>query len=54
MDPNFALASRNLQKVDIQAVKHANTYDIIRNDVVFITKRALPVPCASAAPLLSA
>lgn len=41
LDPNTALAARNMKSVDFFPAKSANTWDTIRRDVVFITLQGL-------------
>ncbi len=38
---NFALASRNLHKIDVLPVMGANVYDILRRDTLVLTKEAI-------------
>lgn len=41
IDPNFALASRNLYKVDVLPAVGANVYDILNHDYLVLTRAAL-------------
>lgn len=41
VDQNFALASRNLHKVDILPVQGANVYDMLRAEKLVLTKEAV-------------
>jgi large subunit ribosomal protein L4 len=41
MDPNFALAVRNVKSVHLQSIWGANVYDLVRKHVVIITVRGL-------------
>ncbi len=41
IDTNFALASRNIRNVDILPVEGANVYDILRHDILVLTKGAI-------------
>ena len=41
VDANFALAARNLQKVDVLPVQGANVYDIMRRGKLVLTKAAV-------------
>ncbi len=43
MDPNFVLASRNLSNVSLLAASRTNCYDIVKADILILTKRAIPV-----------
>ena len=38
--PNFALASRNLPTIDLLPQEGANVYDILRRDVLVLTRDA--------------
>lgn len=41
LDPNFALAARNIPLVDVLPEQGANVYDILRRDVLVLTKNAV-------------
>lgn len=41
IDTNFALATRNIPKVDVMPSQGANVYDILRRDVLVLTKDAI-------------
>ncbi len=41
VNENFALAARNLQKVDVLPVQGANVYDIMRREKLVLTKAAV-------------
>ena len=41
LNENFALAARNLQKVDVLPVQGANVYDIMRREKLVLTKAAV-------------
>ena len=41
VNANFALAARNLQKVDVLPVQGANVYDIMRREKLVLTKAAV-------------
>ena len=41
LDPNFAKAARNLPHVDVLPEQGANVYDILRRDVLVLTKNAV-------------
>lgn len=41
LDQNFALAARNLPKVDVLPTQGANVYDILRRDTLVLTKAAV-------------
>lgn len=41
LDENFALATRNIPKVDLLPAQGANVYDILRRDVLVLTKDAV-------------
>lgn len=41
LDPNFALAARNLPHIDVLPEQGANVYDILRRDVLVLTKNAV-------------
>lgn len=41
MDPSFALAVRNLKNVDVLPEQGANVYDILRHDVLVLTKNGV-------------
>ena len=41
VDENFLLASRGLQGLDILPVVGANVYDIVRHDVLVLTKAGI-------------
>ena len=41
VNANFALAARNLQKVDVLPVQGANVYDIMRREKLVLTKAAI-------------
>lgn len=41
LDQNFALAARNLPKVDVLPVQGINVYDILRHEKLVLTKAAL-------------
>ena len=41
VNANFALAARNLQKVDVLPVQGANVYDIMRRETLVLTKAAV-------------
>lgn len=41
LDPNFAKAARNLPHIDVLPEQGANVYDILRRDVLVITKNAV-------------
>ncbi len=41
VNANFALAARNLPKVDVLPVQGANVYDIMRRDKLVLTKAAV-------------
>jgi large subunit ribosomal protein L4 len=41
LDANFARAARNLPKVDVLPQQGANVYDILRRDVLVLTRQAV-------------
>jgi large subunit ribosomal protein L4 len=41
LDPNFALATRNMRNIDVLPEAGANVYDILRRDVLVLTKNAV-------------
>ena len=41
LDPNFAKAARNLPQIDVLPEQGANVYDILRRDVLVLTKNAV-------------
>lgn len=41
LDMNFALASRNIIKIDVLPQQGANVYDILRRDTLVLTKEAI-------------
>lgn len=41
LDPNFAKAARNLPHIDVLPEQGANVYDILRRDVLVLTKNAV-------------
>jgi large subunit ribosomal protein L4 len=41
IEPNFALAARNLANVDVLPVQGINVYDILRRDTLVLTKAAV-------------
>lgn len=41
IDPNFARATRNLPRIDVLPSQGANVYDILRRDVLVLTKQAV-------------
>ena len=41
LDPNFALAVRNLPHVDLLPEQGANVYDILRHDTLVLTRNAV-------------
>jgi large subunit ribosomal protein L4 len=41
IDANFARATANLPRIDVLPVQGANVYDILRRDVLFLTKDAV-------------
>ncbi len=41
LDPNFAKAARNIPNVDVLPEQGANVYDIVRRDVLVLTKNAV-------------
>jgi large subunit ribosomal protein L4 len=41
LDPNFVKASRNLPHIDVLPEQGANVYDILRRDVLVLTKNAV-------------
>jgi large subunit ribosomal protein L4 len=41
LDPNFALAARNIPQVDVLPEQGANVYDILRRDILVLTKNAV-------------
>jgi large subunit ribosomal protein L4 len=41
IDPKFARATRNLPKVDVLPIQGANVYDILRRDILVMTKDAV-------------
>jgi large subunit ribosomal protein L4 len=41
VNANFALAARNLQKVDVLPAQGANVYDIMRREKLVLTKAAV-------------
>ena len=41
LDPNFAKAARNIPHVDVLPEQGANVYDIIRRDILVLTKNAV-------------
>ena len=41
LDPNFAKAARNLPNIDVLPEQGANVYDILRRDVLVLTKNAV-------------
>ncbi len=41
LDPNFAKAARNIKHIDVLPEQGANVYDILRRDVLVLTKNAV-------------
>jgi large subunit ribosomal protein L4 len=41
LDPNFAKAARNLPMIDVLPEQGANVYDILRRDILVLTKNAV-------------
>jgi large subunit ribosomal protein L4 len=41
LDANFALAARNIRKIDVLPVQGINVYDILRCHTLVLTKTAL-------------
>ena len=41
VDQNFALSARNIVNVDVLPVQGANVYDIIRRDILVLSKEAV-------------
>lgn len=41
LDPNFAKAARNIKNIDVLPEQGANVYDILRRDVLVLTKNAI-------------
>ncbi|MDX2027321.1 MAG: 50S ribosomal protein L4 [Alphaproteobacteria bacterium] len=41
LDPNFSLAARNIPHIDVLPEQGANVYDILRRDVLVLTKNAV-------------
>jgi large subunit ribosomal protein L4 len=41
VEPNFALAARNIPKVDVLPVQGINVYDILRRDTLVLTRAAV-------------
>jgi len=41
LDPNFAMAARNIPHIDVLPEQGANVYDILRRDVLVLTKNAV-------------
>ena len=41
LDPNFTLAARNIPHIDVLPEQGANVYDILRRDVLVLTKNAV-------------
>lgn len=41
LDPNFAKAARNIKNIDVLPEQGANVYDIVRRDVLVLTKNAV-------------
>ena len=41
LDPNFTKAARNIRGVDVLPEQGANVYDILRRDVLVLTKNAV-------------
>lgn len=41
LDPNFARATNNIPKIDVLPSQGANVYDILRRDVLILTKDAI-------------
>lgn len=41
VDPNFSLAARNIPHIDVLPEQGANVYDILRRDVLVLTKNAV-------------
>ena len=41
LDPNFAKAARNIPHIDVLPEQGANVYDILRRDVLVLTKNAV-------------
>jgi len=41
LDPNFTLATRNIKNIDVLPEQGANVYDILRRDVLVLTKNAV-------------
>lgn len=41
LDPNFAKAARNIKNIDVLPEQGANVYDIMRRDVLVLTKNAV-------------
>ena len=41
VEPNFALAARNIREVDVLPVQGINVYDILRRDTLVLTKAAV-------------
>jgi large subunit ribosomal protein L4 len=41
LEENFALSARNIVNVDVLPVQGANVYDIMRRDVLVLSKEAV-------------
>ena len=41
VDANFALAARNIRNIDVLPVQGINVYDIMRRQMLVLTKSAL-------------
>jgi large subunit ribosomal protein L4 len=41
LDKNFALSARNIKNVDVLPVQGANVYDMMRRDVLVLSKDAV-------------
>ena len=41
LDENFALSARNIADVDVLPVQGANVYDIMRRDILVLSKDAV-------------
>ena len=41
LEPNFALAARNIRDIDVLPVQGINVYDILRRRVLVLTRTAL-------------
>jgi large subunit ribosomal protein L4 len=41
LDPNFAIAARNIHSIDVLPQQGANVYDILRHDTLVLTKAAV-------------